>query len=207
MAEPSEYSEELRQLHSSECLSDKRCRCGDHLRRWRVLKDSPNRGRIFLQCQGAWPMDRSGLSPFCLDWNWEDELSPVPEIFSFSEEYVLHPDARAYFFSKQFMKRNRLKILDLVGCEGRLTVPIRTETNLYFSFAGHRGWRSESIRSQSPAAEHANTNGHVTRGGVRTAGHQPGIQSETPDDTIRGDTQLRFPSGLPLLQSHLQVPI
>ena len=113
---------ELKQLHSSECLSDKKCRCGDALRRWRVLKDSPNRGRIFLQCQGAWPGDPSRLSPYCLDWHWEDELDPIPGIFSFLEEYILHPDARAYFYSQEFMKRNRLKILDLTETESKFRI-------------------------------------------------------------------------------------
>ena len=87
-----------------------------------MLKESPNRGRIFLKCQGAWPGDPSGLSPFCLDWLWEDELDPVPGVFSFGEEYMIHPDARAYFDSQDFMKRNRLKILDLTGRDSKFRI-------------------------------------------------------------------------------------
>ncbi|KAI6660659.1 hypothetical protein LOD99_10339 [Oopsacas minuta] len=117
MAEQDFEYENFKQLHSSQSMSDKKCRCGDPLRRWRVLKDSPNRGRVFLQCQGAWPQDPSGLSAFCLDWHWEDELDPVPDVFSFREEYLLHPDARAYFYSQDYMKRNRIKILDLTGSD------------------------------------------------------------------------------------------
>ena len=180
MAEPSEYFEELRQLHSSECLSEKRCRCGDWLRRWRVLKDSSNRGRIFLQCQGAWPMDPSGLSQFCLDWSWEDELSPVPEVFSFSEEYILHPDARAYFHSQGFMRRNRLKILDLTGTGGKLLLGRRTCLNLFVcSFPEPRDWSCEGTRPQRDTTQRTNTNRAVSNGGHRKYEYYRRILSPT----------------------------
>ena len=103
----------------SQCLSMKLCQCGDHLRRWKVRKESPNRGRVFLSCQTAWPIDLTGRTISCPSWHWEDELDPKPEIFSFDDQYRSHPDTRAYFQSLDFLERNSARARELLGMKGR----------------------------------------------------------------------------------------